>query len=364
MDGGDSSTRRSTSAYQARSSGDGLRYDRALLRYGFAFIPDMPIADAVRLVRRGEELGYDSAWLPDQTFYSDPFVVLSACALATQRMTLGLGATNPYTRHPVQVARSATTLDELAGGRFTLAFGAGNDHELLRPLGMRQTSAASRCREAVAVTKRLLAGEEVTHESETLIVRGVRLLTPPRPRLMVHMAARSPGTLRAAGDVADGVIIGSLFDADRLRSAIRIFDDARMKRAQPTSVEVTLWGASVLATNDAELEPARLALGQLVGRMQPTGLRTVGVGDDRAHELRQTFVENGPAAVAKTLTRAELDLFSLIGDPEYCRARLREIEQSGVTQFVLLLRSGSADDHLRSITRFMHEVVPRPPPSH
>lgn len=336
-----------------------MRYDRALLRYGFAFIPDMPITDAVRLVRRGEDLGFDSAWLPDQTFYADPFVVLGACALATRRMTLGLGATNPYTRNPVQVARAAATLDELAGGRFTLAYGAGNDHELLRPLGMRQSNPASRCREAVSVTKRLLAGGEVTYESETLIVRGVRLLTPPRPHLPVHMAARSPGTLRAAGEVADGVIIGSLFDAGRLRAAIRIFDDARMKRADPAAVGVTLWGASVLATNDAELEPARLALGQLVGRMQPTGLRTVGVGDDRADELRRIFVERGPAGVAKTLTRAELDLFSLIGDAAYCRARLSEIEASGVTQFVLLLRSGSVDDHLRSITRFMQDVVSR-----
>src|SRR5436189_5575297 len=110
---------------------------------GFAFIPHQTAADTIRVVKAGEELGFEGAWLPDQTFYSDPFVLLAACAVATQRLVLGLGVTNPYTRHPVLTARAAATLDELSGGRFILTYGAGNLPELLRPLGIERTEAAA-----------------------------------------------------------------------------------------------------------------------------------------------------------------------------------------------------------------------------
>lgn len=212
------------------------------MKFGLAVVPDTRLEETVGLVQLGEELGFDTAWVADQTFYRDPFVVLSACAQATRRIDLGLGATNPYTRHPVQIARAAAALNELAEGRFRLAIGAGNRKELLQPLGWNQTGAGPRCREAVTVIKQLLSGEEVHYGSDTLTVDHVRLLVPPQPQLPVFLAGRGPYVLRSAGQVADGVIIGGLVSPDGLAYALAtVGDGLAQRRAKSVEFAVVSW---------------------------------------------------------------------------------------------------------------------------
>src|SRR5687767_15819548 len=109
------------------------------MRSGVAFIPGMPARDVVALARQAEALGYDDLYLPDQTFHRDPFALLALCAEATERIRLGLAVTNPYTRHPVQIARAAATLAEMSEGRFVLGLGAGNKPRVLAGLGIEPT---------------------------------------------------------------------------------------------------------------------------------------------------------------------------------------------------------------------------------
>ena len=55
------------------------------MKFGFAHILTENFQRHVELVQLGEALGYDFAWVPDQTFFADPYVVLGAMALATAR---------------------------------------------------------------------------------------------------------------------------------------------------------------------------------------------------------------------------------------------------------------------------------------
>lgn len=158
--------------------------------------------------------------MPDQTFHRDVFAVLTACAAGTRKINLGIGVTNPFTRHPVLIARAAATVDEISGGRLTLGISAGNRRELLRPLGFEQERTALRCREAVVVIKALLRGDRVTHVSDTLTVREVALDFRARPEMPVYLAGRGPQVLKAAGEVADGVIVGALSSLAGLRYAL------------------------------------------------------------------------------------------------------------------------------------------------
>ena len=68
------------------------------MRFGFGFVPSLPPEDSLRVVRLGERLGYEMAWIPDQTFYRDPFLVMAHWAQATENIQLMIGVTNPYTR--------------------------------------------------------------------------------------------------------------------------------------------------------------------------------------------------------------------------------------------------------------------------
>ncbi len=60
-------------------------------------------------MRFAEGLGFARVWIPDGSFFKDPFAILGALAQRVQRHCLALGVVNPYTRHPALVARGAGT---------------------------------------------------------------------------------------------------------------------------------------------------------------------------------------------------------------------------------------------------------------
>jgi alkanesulfonate monooxygenase SsuD/methylene tetrahydromethanopterin reductase-like flavin-dependent oxidoreductase (luciferase family) len=90
------------------------------------------------LIEAGEELGYDSIWLPDHIAIPDygkeyqlqaPFLEpMAACGWAmgrTRRVRLGVDVLVAPYRHPLHVAAMAGTLDHLEPGRFILGIGIG-----------------------------------------------------------------------------------------------------------------------------------------------------------------------------------------------------------------------------------------------
>ena len=88
----------------------------------------------MELAERAEQRGWDGFFLWDHVAYrapvralADPWVTLSAIAVATERMTIGPLVTPLPRRRPHQLARETTTLDRLSGGRLVLGVGLGSD---------------------------------------------------------------------------------------------------------------------------------------------------------------------------------------------------------------------------------------------
>ncbi len=85
------------------------------------------------LARRTEEAGWDGLFVWDHVTHSkearrqiaDPWVLLTAAALATQRIRLGPMITPVPRRRVSKLAREVTTLDRLTGGRMILGVGLG-----------------------------------------------------------------------------------------------------------------------------------------------------------------------------------------------------------------------------------------------
>ena len=67
---------------------------------------------------------YDAIGIGDAEMY-DPWVVLAAMAMRTERVALGLIVAAPARRRPWKLAREATTVDRLSGGRLVLPVGLG-----------------------------------------------------------------------------------------------------------------------------------------------------------------------------------------------------------------------------------------------
>jgi 5,10-methylenetetrahydromethanopterin reductase len=336
------------------------------MRFGFATIPGEH-REFVGLVREAEAMGFAYAWVPDQTFHRDVFAVLAACAGATTRIQLGVGVTNPFTRHPVLIARAAATVDEISGGRLTLGIGAGNRRELLRPLGLEQERTAQRCREAATVIKQLLRGERVTHVSDTLTVRGVALDFQARPALPVYIAGRGPHVLRAAGQAADGAIIGALSDLGGLRYALeQIATGARADGRDLRGFGVVSWVTCML-TDDraATIEAIKPSMAHVIGGAPVEVLLGIGLDPAVVERVKAHYHADGAVAAAAHLSADTVDRLAIVGDGPYVTDRLRLLERHGVTQVVVLLpgrgarssHSAPGVDHRALLRRFADEVM-------
>ena len=86
--------------------------------------------------RIAEDNGFDSLWVTERYFHEETFSMLGFLAAATQRIKLGVGVVNPYTRNPALLAMASATLDRLSGGRFLLGLGRSEKAVMQEKMGI------------------------------------------------------------------------------------------------------------------------------------------------------------------------------------------------------------------------------------
>jgi 5,10-methylenetetrahydromethanopterin reductase len=181
---------------------------------------EYPASELVELGRLCESLGYDQLWYTDVRFLRECYVGLAALASRTDRIRLGPGVSDPYSRHPAMTAAAVATLDELSGRRALLGLGVGGTG--FRELGLSTPLPVAALREAVAVVRRLLRGEEVTTQGKVVSLSQGRLqFAPVRPDIPIYFATHGAQITKLAGEVADGVLIANTL----LPSAVAFYLD-------------------------------------------------------------------------------------------------------------------------------------------
>ena len=327
--------------------------------FGFALLHQLRVDELRQLAQVGESLGFDHAWLPDQTFFHDPFLVLGLVAESTSEIQLGVGVTNPYTRHPVQIARSMATLNQAFPGRFTLGIGAGNRKELIEPLGRKQTRPARACSDALEIIRNLLGGRTVTHHGDFFSIDNVTLESELAPAPPLFLAGRGPATLRAAGRVADGAIVGGLVSPTGLDFA---FENIHVGRSQAEGdlrpPYIVSWVTCRL-TDEVEQAMARAkpVIAHIIGGAPATILKALQIDPDRLAKLKEAYEIGGPVAAADYVTETEVDMFSLIGDADRIILRLKDLESRGVNQFSMLLWGETLEEATATLKMFSRDVI-------
>src|SRR6266498_4001116 len=135
--------------------------------FGIQTIPNRPYPDLVARWRDCEALGFDSIWLPDHfvpTFRPDlplfeAWTLLAGLTTVTSRVRIGVLVSCNTFRHPALLAKQATTVDHVSGGRLELGLGAGwyvPEHEMLGIDFSGPAERVARFREAVEIVDRLL----------------------------------------------------------------------------------------------------------------------------------------------------------------------------------------------------------------
>lgn len=151
-----------------------------------------------------EASGFSRVWVPDTVVSPwEAWLAASAIVHATHRIRLGLGVTNPYTRHPVVMAQMAATMQHLSRGRLTLSLGKGIAR-FLEKAGIPQYDTA--LEECVTILRGLLAGERTTLRGWAFQIDAMLLRTlPPSTPVPIFLAAIGPSGWASAMRLADGV---------------------------------------------------------------------------------------------------------------------------------------------------------------
>jgi probable F420-dependent oxidoreductase len=161
----------------------------------------IPLHDQRPLIELAERAGFNDLW-SGETNGPDGFSPLLLAAAWTERMRLGSGVVNVFTRGPAVLAQHAAALQDASRGRFCLGVGSSsnviverwNDVPFERPL--------TKVRETVEILRSVLAGGRSPG--------GFKLESAPEPPPPIYIAALRERMLRLAGAVGDGVFVNFL----------------------------------------------------------------------------------------------------------------------------------------------------------
>ena len=140
-----------------------------------------PMREGIELVRYAEAKGFDAVWQADSRLVRDAVVPMAAFAATTDRIKIGSGVIDIWTRNAARLASTFSTLDDLAPGRIICGLGAWWD-PLAAKVGISRDKPLRVMREVVDAVRGLLANETVYDR---------RL---PRPSRRRRARLRAPGT--------------------------------------------------------------------------------------------------------------------------------------------------------------------------
>src|SRR5688500_2196967 len=172
---------------------------------------------ALERVRLADSLGYEAAYVT-HVAGRESLTVVTAYALATERIRVGTGVVPIYTRTPATMAQTAATIDELSGGRLNLGIGVSHRPVVEAWHGQTIDRPAAEMREYAGIVRAILRGEEPAGGDKWRTAFRLSGLEP-RPQLPIYVAALSPAMLRLAGEIADGAVLW-LCNPDYIRDVV------------------------------------------------------------------------------------------------------------------------------------------------
>lgn len=176
------------------------------MRIGLTFQRTFPASEVVRFARIAEDGGLDDVWVIEDCFFTSGPSLAAAALTATERVRVGIGILPAVVRHPAVTAMELATLAGLGPGRFVGGIGHGVQSWMAQ-MGMRPDSPLTALEETMHVVRRLLDGEQVIFDGETVTLDHVRLEAPPEQPIPLLAGVRGPKSMALAGRVADGVIL-------------------------------------------------------------------------------------------------------------------------------------------------------------
>ncbi len=168
------------------------------------------VREGMKLAQFAEKHGFEAVWQAESRLVRDAIVPMAAFAAVTDRIKVGSGVINNWTRNIGLLAMTFLTLDDLAPDRIICGIGAWWD-PLASNVGIERRKPLQAMRETIEVLRRLLNMENVTYEGEFHQVKGIELdvvhgrREPRKVEMMI--GATGPKMIELTGEIADGIVL-------------------------------------------------------------------------------------------------------------------------------------------------------------
>ena len=310
------------------------------------------LRDGLEYAQYAEKKGFEAVWQAESRLVRDAIVPMAAYAAVTEKIKVGSGVINNWTRNIGLLASTFLTLDDLARDRIICGIGAWWD-PLAKNVGIDRQKPLVAMKETVQILRRLLAMERVTFHGEFIHVDGIELdvvhgRKEPR-HVPVYIGATGDMMMEMTGEIAEGVVLNYCVPPEYNNKAMELLSSgARKAGKQLEDIDrPQLIVCSVDNDHDKAIDTSRELLTQYLAQ-QPHIAKASGVSKDVVDKIQSILgwpATHEQIQKAKHLVPEELIIkITASGTPDEAKNKVQEYINNGCTCPILYPVGG--DVHL------------------
>ena len=319
------------------------------MRTAIGFNADVPIQELTGYASIADDSGFDSIWIHEHSFGRESISFLSAASQATKRAKIGVACVSPFTRHPVSLAMTASTLQESSGGRLFLGIGTGFPMRL-DMMGVRLEKPIAAIMDSFEICRRLWSGAPVTYSGQVFSVNNVRSLVGACAKVPIYLAGWKPQMLHVTGRYSDGYVAKGGESTVSVRQIVSsIKKSAEDAGRSIADIDVAAYLLTFVGESKKE------ALERV--RKDPFVTYMLAVQDDYLYEgtgidpakkkpISQNYFKGNIAEASKFVSDEMLEAFTLLGTKDDVIERAIDFKHSGLALPILQPISMQKDDIL------------------
>lgn len=317
---------------------------------GYAVNQDQLLGMA-QTAQDAEALGYDSIWTAE-AYGFDAATPLAYFAAKTEKIRLGSAIFQIPGRTPGNAAMTATTIDNLSGGRFVMGIGSSGPQVAEGWHGQPFAKQIQRTREYITILRKMFAREYVEFDGEIYklplpdgLGKPLKLMTKPiQERIPIYLAAIGPKNTALAGELCDGWLpyLYGPEHADYLNANLK----EGAERAGRTVDDIEISPSIFTATGDGDVDELRDRIRPLialyVGGMGARGknfynaLVTSYGFDEDAKKIQDLYLDKKYDEAAAAVPVELIDLVSLVGDKDRIADRIAAYKDIGTDNLMVV----------------------------
>jgi 5,10-methylenetetrahydromethanopterin reductase len=297
------------------------------------------LRDGLEYVKYAESRGFEAVWQAESRLVRDAIVPMAAYAAVTEKIIVGSGVINNWTRNIGLLASTFLTLDDLAPNRIICGIGAWWD-PLARNVGIDRKKPLTAMKETVLILRRLLNMERVSYDGEFISVHDIELdvvhgRREPR-NVPIFIGATGDNMMELTGEIADGAVLNYCVPPEYNHKALELLASGA-KKSGKTLDDIDrpqLIVCSVDNDHDKAIDTTRGLLTQYLAQ-QPHIAKASGVSMDVVEQIQSMLgwpATHEQIQKAKHLVPEELiHRITASGTPEEAKKKVAEYVDNGCT---------------------------------